>query len=150
MLPTTGTELLKLPPVKAGLLPRGLILREVGGQMQPIWHHYYDEAAAVLFVVDAAQTSSLADAAMLLFDLLQDQHLQGKPLCVLLNKRDRPGALSQSQLDGALRLHDLRLSHPGRLQVLVASGLYGQGLPDIMKWLAAAAAAADAASLKHR
>jgi hypothetical protein len=43
--------------------------------------------------------------------------VQGKPLCVLLNKRDVPGALSQSQLDTVLRLHDLRLSHPGRLQV---------------------------------
>jgi hypothetical protein len=43
--------------------------------------------------------------------------VQGKPLCVLLNKRDLPGALSQSQLDTVLRLHDLRLSHAGRLQV---------------------------------
>jgi hypothetical protein len=38
-------------------------------------------------------------------------------MCVLLNKRDMPGALSQSQLDTVMRLHDLRLSHPGRLQV---------------------------------
>jgi hypothetical protein len=44
--------------------------------MQPIWHHYYEEAAAVLFVVDAAQPSKLADAAMLLFELLQDAQLQ--------------------------------------------------------------------------
>jgi hypothetical protein len=26
-MPTTGTELMKLPPVKGGVLPRGLILR---------------------------------------------------------------------------------------------------------------------------
>ncbi|WIA21560.1 hypothetical protein OEZ85_000755 [Tetradesmus obliquus] len=155
-MPTTGTELLKLPPVKGGLLPRGVILREVGGQMQPIWHHYYEEAAAVLFVVDAAQPSRLADSAMLLFDLLQDPQLQDKPMCVLLNKRDQPDALSQSQLDTVLRLHDLRLSHPGRLQVLAVSGLCGQGLSELMKWLAAAAAAAAAAAVaasrkpKHR
>ena len=55
--------------------------REVGGQMQPIWHHYYEEAAAVLFVVDAAQPSRLADAAMLLFDLLQDPQLQVGSSC---------------------------------------------------------------------
>jgi hypothetical protein len=44
--------------------------------MQPIWHHYYEEAAALLFVADAAQPNRLADAAMLLFELLQDSQLQ--------------------------------------------------------------------------
>lgn len=46
--------------------------------MQPIWHHYFGEAAAVLYVVDAAQPAALADAALTLFDLLQHPHLQVK------------------------------------------------------------------------
>jgi hypothetical protein len=50
--------------------------------MQPIWHHYYEEAVAVLFVVDAAQPSRMADAAMLLFELLLDSQLQvGRQRC---------------------------------------------------------------------
>ena len=44
--------------------------------MQPIWHHYFAEATAVMFVIDAAAPSSLAGAAMAVFDLLEHQQLQ--------------------------------------------------------------------------
>lgn len=52
------------------------VCREVGGQMQPIWHHYYAEAAAVLFVVDVAAPEAIAEAAIQLFDLLKQPQLQ--------------------------------------------------------------------------
>lgn len=44
--------------------------------MQPLWHHYYSEASAVLFVVDAAAAAKVAEAAIILFGLLQHEQLQ--------------------------------------------------------------------------
>lgn len=44
--------------------------------MQTLWHHYFTEAVAVLFVVDAAAAASLADASTALLSLLQHPDLQ--------------------------------------------------------------------------
>eukprot|EP00879_Flechtneria_rotunda_P011623 GHRR01012141.1.p1 GENE.GHRR01012141.1~~GHRR01012141.1.p1 ORF type:complete len:217 (+),score=72.96 GHRR01012141.1:182-832(+) len=134
--PTLGTELVQLPAVQR-LLSTPLMIREVGGQMRPIWHNYYSEAVAVVFVVDAAAPSALAEATMELFELLQHPTLHAKPLCVVLSKCDAPSRLSRGQLDAAMRLHDLQLQHPGRLHVQAASAATGAGVRQLTQWLAA-------------
>lgn len=70
--------------------------------------------------------------------------LQGKSFCIVLNKADSPTALSQSQLDSVLRLHDLQLQHQGQLHTQTASAVEGDGLLDLLRWIDAAAAAAAA------
>ena len=52
--------------------------REVGGQMLPIWHAFYAEAAGVIYVVDTSDAPTLAQSAMELTELLQHPQVKVK------------------------------------------------------------------------
>ena len=67
-----------------------VMLQEIGGCMAPTWPRYYDRAAAVLFVVDAAAPETWAEALVLLGELVGA--VQDKPVGVVLNKLDAAGA----------------------------------------------------------
>lgn len=54
---------------------------------------------------------------------------------MVLNKRDDSNALSNSQLDTVLRLHDLQLKWPEQLQALSASAVTGEGLGQMLQWI---------------
>ena len=58
--------------------------------MAPTWPRYYDRAAAVLFVVDAAVPETWAEALVLLTELVGA--VQEKPIGVVLNKLDAAAA----------------------------------------------------------
>ena len=72
--------------------------------MAPTWPRYYDRAAAVLFVVDAAAPETWAEALVLLEELVGA--VQEKPIGVVLNKLDAVGA-DGSAARGLLGLEDL-------------------------------------------
>ncbi|KAF8059665.1 HAK2 [Scenedesmus sp. PABB004] len=197
-LPTVGTELRRLRPSRRHL-PRGLVLREVGGAMQPLWPHFYAEAAAVLFVAEPAAggppsprgaeqsgeqqlcppgsdgeqqqpkkrrrpASGAAASAEQLAGVLGHPELRGKPLCVLLNKMDEPGALAagapawlrgclplecgglaaaaqqHQQQDQQGRERQTRAQEQQQLPLvtlLAGSALTGEGLAAVTAWLQA-------------
>jgi hypothetical protein len=68
--------------------------------------------------------------------------MQGKPVCLAVNKCDAPATLARWELELALRLRDLTALHPGRLSVIYTSAIEGEGggVEDLMGWLTAAAA----------
>ncbi len=117
--------------------------------MQPLWPQYFAETDAVLFVVDASNASSIAAAALELWVLLDDSKLYGKPVCVALNKSDAPHALPRGQLDALLRLPDLGKLHGSRLSMVQGSAKAGDGVQEVLGWVAAASAAATAGKAAH-
>ena len=98
-MPTIGQEVEYLSAPGARVM-----LQEIGGCMAPTWPRYYDRAAAVLFVVDAAAPETWAEALVLLEELVGA--VQEKPIGVVLNKLDAVGA-DGSAARGLLGLEDL-------------------------------------------
>ena len=66
-----------------------LIFWDLGGQvgLRTIWDKYYDEAHAVVFVVDAADDGRLQDCKAALDKVLGHRDLVSAPLLVLANKQ---------------------------------------------------------------
>ncbi|KAK3447229.1 hypothetical protein EUGRSUZ_A02800 [Eucalyptus grandis] len=66
-----------------------LVFWDLGGQpgLRSIWEKYYEEAHAVVFVIDAASPSRFEDSKSSLEKVLRNEDLQGAPLLILANNR---------------------------------------------------------------
>ena len=84
-MPTIGQEVEYLSAPGARVM-----LQEIGGCLAPTWPRYYDRAAAVVFVVDAAAPETWAEALVLLEELVGA--VREKPIGVVLNKLDAAAA----------------------------------------------------------
>ncbi|VDP22206.1 unnamed protein product [Echinostoma caproni] len=86
---------------------------DVGGQkiIRPLWRHYYDNAKAIIFVVDSNDTERIDEAREELHALLNEDKLREAILLVFANKQvcsriygnlfipqDLPNALSTSEV----------------------------------------------------
>jgi GTPase SAR1 family protein len=65
---------------------------------------------AIIFVVDAHDSSLIPFAQEILHSIVSSDGLQDAPVLVLANKQDLSGALNESELITALRLFDLKSS----------------------------------------
>jgi GTPase SAR1 family protein len=72
----------------------------LGGEKQrPYWKHYYQNAQAVVFVVDSASSDEeMTVSREALHEALSHPALQGLPCLILGNCQDKPGARSTSQV----------------------------------------------------
>ncbi|XP_044467463.1 ADP-ribosylation factor-related protein 1 isoform X3 [Mangifera indica] len=92
-----------------------LVFWDLGGQpgLRTIWEKYYEEAHAVVYVIDAACTSRFEDSKSALEKVLRHEDLQGAPLLILANKQrcfnwqDLPDAVSSEELARYLDLKKL-------------------------------------------
>lgn len=83
-----------------------LRLYDLGGrlELQKAWTEYLPEVHALVFVVDATETSDHQNAGMALLRLLQSKFGKDKHVLVYANKQDMPGALSSEELAWSLSL----------------------------------------------
>ena len=84
-MPTIGVEVEYVTTPAARVM-----LQEVGGCMAPTWVRYYDRAAAVVFMVDAAAPENFAEALVLLSEVVEK--VRHRAIAVVLNKLDADGA----------------------------------------------------------
>ncbi|XP_028554770.1 ADP-ribosylation factor-related protein 1 isoform X3 [Dendrobium catenatum] len=75
--------------------------------LRTIWEKYYEEAHAVVFVIDASCPSSFEDSKSALEKVLRNDDLRGAPLLILANKQDLPEAVSSEELARYLDLKEL-------------------------------------------
>ncbi|KAH8406956.1 hypothetical protein KR222_001292, partial [Zaprionus bogoriensis] len=104
-----------------------LCLRDLSGQwrMRRMWHTYYPNTHALIYVVDSSDASRLAEAQCELCDVLLDERMANVPLLVLANKQDLSGALSSSLLVDLMGLKRLE----GRpWQILDCSAINNAGI----------------------
>eukprot|EP01139_Manchomonas_bermudensis_P005071 Amastigsp_a174610_2034.p2 type:complete len:190 gc:universal Amastigsp_a174610_2034:592-23(-) len=101
MIPTVGFNMRK---VQKGNVT--IKLWDIGGQerFRATWERYCRGVSAIVFVVDAADHSTLDQAKAELHALLSKQQLAGIPLLVLGNKNDLPEALNTEELMDAMEL----------------------------------------------
>lgn len=74
---TNGTNLttLKLAHPKTGVL-KEYTIRELGGNMAPMWSKYYDQVKKIIYVVDASNLCQISAAGVLLYTILTEPQLQ--------------------------------------------------------------------------
>ncbi|KAK4799558.1 hypothetical protein SAY86_024923 [Trapa natans] len=129
IVPTVGLNVgrVELPNAK-------LVFWDLGGQpgLRSIWEKYYEEAHAVVFVIDASCPSRFEDSKSALEKVLRNDDLQGAPLLILANKQDLPEAVSTEEL--ALYLDMKKLDE--RVSMYEAVSAYdGLGIRESVEWL---------------
>lgn len=129
IVPTVGLNIgrVELPNAK-------LVFWDLGGQLglRSIWEKYYEEAHAVVFVIDAASPSRFEDSKSALEKVLRNDDLQGAPLLVLANKQDLSEAVSAEELARYLDLKKL----DERVTMFEAVSAYdGLGIRESVEWL---------------
>lgn len=110
---------------------------DVGGQkkIRALWHHYYEGTDAVIFVVDANDSSRIEEVKEELYALMNNHFLRNASLLVYANKQDLPNSLTTEEVVNKLELRsNLRHTH-WHCQGAVA--VSGQGLYEGLDWLSA-------------
>ncbi|XP_033923627.1 ADP-ribosylation factor-like protein 16 [Melopsittacus undulatus] len=130
-LPTVGTNLTDLR------LPRTVTLRELGGCMGPIWHSYYGECSALLFVVDAADPTQVSSSCVQLLSVLSAAPLAAVPVLILFNKIDLPCYMSVMEMKSLFRMQDIVSCATQPITILETSARDGTGLAEVLQWLRA-------------
>jgi len=104
MLPTVGFNMKKI--TKGNVTIK---LWDIGGQprFRSMWERYCRGVNAIVFVVDAADTDKLEEAASQLHELLGKPPLTGIPLLVLGNKNDLPEAIGVDEVIEKLNLKSI-------------------------------------------
>ncbi|XP_038686041.1 ADP-ribosylation factor-related protein 1-like [Tripterygium wilfordii] len=111
-----------------------LVFWDLGGQpgLRSIWEKYYEEAHAVIYVIDAACPSRFEDAKSALEKALRHEDLQGAPLLILANKQDLSDSVSAEELARYLDLKKL----DERVYMFEAVSAYdGMGIKESVGWL---------------
>ncbi|KAG7391136.1 hypothetical protein PHYPSEUDO_005903 [Phytophthora pseudosyringae] len=130
--PSVGVEHWTLP-LDGG---KTCMLREVGGQLLPMWPSYFESCQFWLFLVDASNATQLAAAAIELFSILSVDEMRRKHKLLVINQIDADFVVDDTILQTYLCL-DRLLADPdsGPLQILKASALTGENVEQILKWL---------------
>eukprot|EP00013_Stygamoeba_regulata_P022616 CAMPEP_0177657452 /NCGR_PEP_ID=MMETSP0447-20121125/16198_1 /TAXON_ID=0 /ORGANISM="Stygamoeba regulata, Strain BSH-02190019" /LENGTH=185 /DNA_ID=CAMNT_0019161819 /DNA_START=125 /DNA_END=682 /DNA_ORIENTATION=- len=109
---------------------------DVGGQdkIRSLWRHYFEGTNGLIFVLDSADKSRLAEARRELDNLLNEPELRDAVVLVFANKMDLPGAMSVADVVGGLGLTERR-SHKWKCFATCAAT--GEGMYEGMDWLSA-------------
>ena len=85
---------------------------DLGGQesLRQAWDAYYENAEAVIYVIDAAESSaeSLLVSKMEFFNLLYHNDLKDAVVLVLANKIDLPSARDAGEISELFALHEIK------------------------------------------
>jgi len=129
IVPTVGLNIGRVE-----VLNSKLVFWDLGGQLglRSIWEKYYEEAHAVVFVVDAACPSRFEDSKSALEKVLRHEDLRGAPLLILANKQDLAEAVSADEL---ARYLDLKKLDERAYTFEGVSAYDGTGIKESVDWL---------------
>ena len=110
-----------------------------------LWEDYFATVDAVVFLVDAMDSTRFPEAKKELDAMFQSPDLEGVPFLILGNKVDLPYAASEQELKVALGLPDFYYGQSGKergdwekdrpVEVYMCSVLRRMGYADGFKWL---------------
>jgi len=104
IVPTVGLNIGRIEDANVKL-----VFWDLGGQpgLRTIWEKYYEEAHAVIYVIDSSAAASFEDAKSSLEKVLCHEDLQGAPILIFANKQDSPAAVSDEELARHLHVKEL-------------------------------------------
>ncbi|KAK2955806.1 putative ADP-ribosylation factor [Blattamonas nauphoetae] len=119
------------------------VVWDVGGQkkIRHLWHHYYQNTDAVIYVVDSSDQARIACSNMECNDcakeelhyMLQRDELKNATVLVYANKQDLAGACNASEIREKLELD--RICRDRSWYVQPCCALTGDGLLHGLEWL---------------
>ena len=118
-----------------------LSVYDLGGaeRFRGIWRNYYSDVHGFLYVVDSSDKVRLVETTEVLKGILADPRAAGKPLLIMANKQDAPGAIKGDALLAALGLKE----NGGMVKVVECVGISDPVDPRIdvgMEWMIQSAA----------
>jgi GTPase SAR1 family protein len=110
-------------------------MREIGSSMSLRWQSYLDGCQAILFMVDASDTTSAATTLMLLFEVLGVRG--SKPLAIYLNKADLCDEEAVMTMYNVLNLGEVLQEERDRGVTFIGSGscLDDSAARTVREWL---------------
>lgn len=106
---------------------------DIGGQtkIRHLWNHYYENAQALIYVVDSSDTERFTLAKETLAGILEKTEMKDVPVLVFANKQDS-ATTSVSELADKIGL----LTQRGREWYIQGTcGLTGDGLLEGLEWI---------------
>jgi ADP-ribosylation factor 1/2 len=108
---------------------------DVGGQekLRNLWNHYFDQAKALIYVVDCSDNERVLLAAQELQRVINHPDMQGAVVLVLANKRDM-ATMNLEELRQKLEISELKRNWA--IYPITAIKEHAEsGLPAAMEWL---------------
>ena len=111
-----------------------LLMVDLSGvdKIRSLWHEYYDNTRAVIYVVDSSDTYNLELAKDVLFETIQDKRLKDSIFLIYANKQDRSNALKPQEIIDRFKLNEIS---DQILHVQGSSFTTGEGIYEGMDWL---------------
>ena len=112
-----------------------VLIWDLGGQvsLRTIWKHYYDEAHAIIYVVDSSDQSRLSEVREALEGVTAHEALLEVPVLIAANKQDLPNVLSTETLALALGMGDVG-SGRRPIEMKGLSALTKEGIDSALRW----------------
>lgn len=104
------------------------------GRYRNLWEHYFQDAQAIIFVIDSSDNLRIVVAKEEFDLLIQHAMIKSKRIPVLFfaNKMDVRNALTPVQISNLLKLDELR-DKPWH--ICASNALTGEGLQEGVEWL---------------
>lgn len=133
ILPTVGLNIGQVEVSNAKLT-----FWDLGGQvgLRSIWEKYFEEAHAVIFVVDSADHERLCVSRDILEGILSNRDLKDAPIMIVANKQDKEEAYSPMKVAETLGVD--RYYHQ-QCTTVPACSYTGDGIGGVIHWLVNAA-----------
>ncbi|XP_071447334.1 ADP-ribosylation factor-like protein 16 [Hetaerina americana] len=131
-VPTVGTHFttVQLDNLKE------VTIREIGGAMTPIWKSYFTGVKKIIYVVDASNLCQISAAGVLFYELIADPVLATAKILLVLTKMDVSYRQMRNEALLMMQLARLKREEFHRdISVIEASGMSGQGIEELRKWL---------------
>lgn len=128
--PTVGLNVAKLRATNERLL-----VWDLGGAkaLRSIWDRYVEDAEALIWVVDSADSEKMKESSEVLRSLVALPNLTHSPLLVFANKQDLDAAVDPVKISLALDLLTDAEKRPQCVQP--SSAETGRGIAEGMEWL---------------
>lgn len=109
-------------------------MMDIGGQakLRKMWHHYFENCNAVVFVIDSNDQFRMNEAKEEVWKLLKHPTLQEIPFLFFANKQDLPNALDTAAIQNKLNLLQIR---DREYKIIGSCATEGVGIDDGFQWL---------------
>uniref|UniRef100_A0A915A5X6 ADP-ribosylation factor 1-like 2 n=1 Tax=Parascaris univalens TaxID=6257 RepID=A0A915A5X6_PARUN len=111
-----------------------LTVWDIGGQqkIRSLWSYYYQDAEAVIFVVDSRDKERIDECREQLHYTMQQDELRNAIVLIFANKQDLPHAMSAAEVADALHLSSLKTQE---WHIQSTCAIQGIGLYEGLDWL---------------
>ncbi|CAG9540034.1 unnamed protein product [Cercopithifilaria johnstoni] len=106
---------------------------DLGGQeeLQSLWHKYFEDSQALIFVVDSCDPDRFAEVGEAFKSVMNNEAVQKMPVLVVCNKSDIEECIGTE----IIRILTADDRHVGDLALIPISALQGLNIERCMRWL---------------